>query len=138
MRFLGVLAAFVVAAIIVIPVFNNFLTQREELRQAHATLEATKERIAELEKTRALWKDPDYVRSQARQRLGYVMPGETLYVVTDPNGQSAQKTHDEKVTEVKRERRASTPWYLTLHDSLTIAGTGEANPNDVPLVNQGK
>ncbi len=34
----------------------------------------------------ARWDRPDYVRTQARERLGWVVPGETGYKVVDANG----------------------------------------------------
>ena len=34
----------------------------------------------------ARWDRPDYVRTQARERLGWVVPGETGYRVVDANG----------------------------------------------------
>ena len=34
-----------------------------------------------------LWNDPDYISTQARERLGYVRPGETQYTVVDPGAQ---------------------------------------------------
>ena len=34
-----------------------------------------------------LWSDPDYISTQARERLGYVRPGETQYTVVDPGPQ---------------------------------------------------
>lgn len=52
--------------------------EREALREETERLE---ESVEELEAEVRLWDDPAYVRAQARERLGYVMPGEIGFIV---------------------------------------------------------
>ena len=40
--------------------------------------------MAQLQKLKARWNDPAYVEEQARARLQYARPGDTVYVVVDP------------------------------------------------------
>lgn len=51
------------------------------------SMQQSQARINELNAELARWDDPDYVRAQARERLGWVMPGETGYRVIGPNGE---------------------------------------------------
>ncbi len=58
--------------------------ERTELREEAERLEAE---VAALETQLRLWDDPAYVQAQARERLGYVLPGEVGYVVVDETGE---------------------------------------------------
>ena len=125
-----------VAVIIVTPTFSRYLERQQELSEARAELSETQARIDEFQRELDLWNDDDYVRTQARERLGYVMPGQTLYVVADPREGSASQKLEEKVAEVNRDRRAATPWFVTMWDSISVAGQvdgGETN-TDVPVI----
>ena len=129
-------ASVFVALIVVLPTFARYLDKQQELRDAKARLSSVQEHNAELERELKLWKDDNYVKTQARKRLGYVMPGQTLYVVTDPSKGTATERLQKKVESVNRKRRAATPWYTTMWDSVKIAGqSGKAdNVDDVPVV----
>ena len=125
-----------VALIVVLPTFARYLDKQQELRDAKARLSSVQEHNAELERELKLWNDDNYVKTQARQRLGYVMPGQTLYVVTDPSKGTASERLQKKVESVNKKRRAATPWYTTMWDSVKVAGqSGKAdNVDDVPVV----
>ncbi len=61
-----------------------------------------------------LWSNPQYIASQARERLGYVKPGETQYSVLDP-GKDYQ---DQAQVAAAREAGPARPWIQVL--SLTV------------------
>lgn len=63
-----------------------YLSQQHDLAVAEQQIRERSAQIAELETELARWNDPDYVRAQARERLGWVMPGETGYRVVGPDG----------------------------------------------------
>ncbi|WP_414429722.1 FtsB family cell division protein [Actinotignum sp. SLA_B059] len=127
----------ILAIIIVTPTVSRFSEQQHELRAVRAELEGVQQHTRELEVEKALWNDPDYVRAQARVRLGYVVPGQRLFVGADPNEGTAQEQLEQRVATVNRERRANTPWYITGWDSITIAGNsvdGQIdNPDEAPM-----
>lgn len=60
--------------------------QGREQSALRAETERLAESVDELEAELRLWDDPEYVRAQARDRLGYVMPGEIGYIVIDEAG----------------------------------------------------
>ena len=62
-----------------------YLQQRSELDALRAEIEQRESAIADLEREMRRWQDPAYVQQEARE-LGYVMPGETSYVVLDEDG----------------------------------------------------
>ena len=70
-----------------------------------------------LENELAQWKDDTYVRSQVRERLGYVMPGDTSYVVV---GADSMKETEAGGGATPGSQDA--PWYQELRDSSRAAG----------------
>lgn len=67
-----------------------YFVQSQEIAEMRAQIVAEKEKITGLEDKLARWNDPAYVRSVARQRLGWVMPGETGYRVIGADGKPLQ------------------------------------------------
>ncbi|MFL6127470.1 MAG: septum formation initiator family protein [Mycobacteriales bacterium] len=67
---------------------KEFLAQRGEIGRLLQQQREAQARVAALEERRRQLSDPAYVRAQARERLHYVLPGETVYVVVPPSGGS--------------------------------------------------
>lgn len=63
-----------------------YLSQQHDLAVAEDEIRVRSTQIADLESELARWDDADYVKAQARDRLGWVMPGETGYRVVDSAG----------------------------------------------------
>lgn len=128
LRGLGLILVVVVALAILTPTIRHLLTQQEQLRSISAQVDAARERTEELEHQQRLWADEDYVRSQARDRLGYVMPGERSFVVTDPQTVTgaSEDTAEARAAQAARERAATAPWYVNLWESAQVAGTAPA------------
>ncbi|CAN5453377.1 hypothetical protein BH09ACT12_BH09ACT12_23100 [soil metagenome] len=57
-----------------------YLQQRGEIDSLQSTITERQSEIGDLEQEKARWLDPEYVETEARERLGYVMPGETPFV----------------------------------------------------------
>lgn len=64
-----------------------YLSQQHDLAVAEQQIRERSTQIADLEAELARWDDPAYVKAQARDRLGWVMPGETGYRVIGPDGE---------------------------------------------------
>ncbi len=63
-----------------------YLNQQHELAVAEQEISERSAQIDELEAELARWDDPAYVRAQARDRLGWVLPGEIGYRVIGEDG----------------------------------------------------
>ena len=63
-----------------------YLQQRQHIAELKAQIAQREADIDGLEREKGRWRDPAYVQSQARERFGYVMPGETSYVVLGEDG----------------------------------------------------
>lgn len=132
LRTLGLLVAVVIALAVLYPTIRHAVAQREELRSLVAQVEDARERTETLERQQRLWTDPEYVRAQARDRLGYVVPGERTFVVVDPETVTGTVPRDgaDIVAQRARERAATSPWYLTMWESVNIAGAAPAEVAD--------
>src|SRR5690606_27471489 len=95
--------------------------QQEQLRQLNADIEAAEQRTAALELELEQWQDETFVQAQARDRLGYVMPGERTFRVVDPETVVGPEAEAER--EAPRvPRRGDAPWHLALWESVSMAG----------------
>ena len=63
-----------------------YLQQRAHIGDLKDQIAAREAAIDDLEREKQRWHDPAFVEAQARDRFGYVMPGETSYVVLDEDG----------------------------------------------------
>ena len=63
---------------------RNYLDQKIALAAAVAEQRALEQQLAELHVQQAALSDPDYLRQEAKKRLQYVLPGDTVYVVQAP------------------------------------------------------
>jgi len=86
------LAMIVLAALTLAPKVQEWFVLRQQVAQAAAQVEQARNEVNNMVAERKRWEDPVYVRSQARNRLYYVMPGEVSYLVMDANGVSASDT----------------------------------------------
>lgn len=121
------------AFVLVTPTLNLYFQQMEQVRTLNEQIEAAKERNAALEREIAMWDDPDFVRSQARERLGFVLPGEQPWVVVDPEaiiGEEAQETYQQQMGYVT----PIGPWYMEMWTSIETAGSTELETRGRQLV----
>jgi cell division protein FtsB len=63
-----------------------FLNQRRQIVEMEQSIEQAKQAVDDMQAERDRWQDPVYIRSQARDRLYYVLPGEVSYLVMDTDG----------------------------------------------------
>ena len=63
---------------------RTYFAQRTEMKQLKATEAQLRAQIAELEQQKVKLADPVFIAAQARERLGFVMPGDIPYQVQLP------------------------------------------------------
>ncbi len=86
-RALVLIAVFVLLGLSYASSLRIYLDQQHQLALADQQIAERTERIAELEGELDRWSNPDYVKAQARDRLGWVMPGEIGYRVIGEDGE---------------------------------------------------
>lgn len=100
--------------------FREYLAQRGDIGEYRARVAEQQQRVADLEDARSRWKDRAYVEAQARERLRYVMPGETAYVVLEADAAPAP----DGVPERTPADSTRSPWFGDLWLSVEAAGKG--------------
>jgi cell division protein FtsB len=95
---------------------RQYVDQRRQIAALREQTKATQQRVVVLQEQVAQWNDPEYVATQARQRLHFRRPGERAYVVlgSTPNASIAPKQLTTAPTQ---------PWYASLWDSVDQAST---------------
>ncbi|WP_455134818.1 FtsB family cell division protein [Schaalia cardiffensis] len=83
-RWLSFILLLGVVMVLLVPKLYVWMKQEEELRSITIQVQLAQQRNAEMQEKLELWNDPEFIASQARERLGYVKPGETQYTVVDP------------------------------------------------------
>ncbi|WP_432548702.1 FtsB family cell division protein, partial [Kineococcus sp. SYSU DK004] len=125
-RVLVITALLLVLAVFLLPSWQKWLEQRSEIGRLEATIGQQQEDLAAMRAEQARWADDAYVRTQARARLQYVVPGETPYVV-DSQRETDAVPPAEAAASVPR---SSAAWYENIWDSLRVAGVSD--PSSAP------
>jgi hypothetical protein len=97
-----------------------YFGQAHEIASTKADIVASQQRIVDLQADVARWADPDYVRAQARDRLGWVVPGETGYQVVGADGKPLGGG-SEIESETQPLDQAKPAWWSTLWGSVATA-----------------
>ncbi|GAB2455913.1 FtsB family cell division protein [Jatrophihabitans fulvus] len=98
-RALGLGALAVLLVVVLASPVHRYLASRSDVASAGSTLSDHRREAAQLQKRLEQYRDPGYIQQQARKRLQWAMPGDTVYVVVDKGARS----------EIERTRTASTP-----------------------------
>ncbi|KLO32445.1 FtsB family cell division protein [Mycobacterium haemophilum] len=96
---------------------RTYFAQRTEMEQLTATEATLRRQIADLEQQKGKLADPAYIAARARERLGFVMPGDvpfqvqlpsTAAVSSQPGGHAAKPANND-------------PWYTSLWHTIADA-----------------
>lgn len=69
-----------------------YLDQRRQIVEMEQSIALAEEAVEQMQEERDRWQDPVYIRSQARDRLYYVLPGEVSYLVMNSEGMDFSDT----------------------------------------------
>lgn len=103
-----------------------WLQQRSDINTLSAEIATRNVEVAGLRQAQQRWHDPAYLRTQARLRFGWVMPGETGYRVIDNNGEllvSGSQLADPSVALPK----STQEWWETAWAGVVAAGRDPAD-----------
>ena len=112
-----------VAAVLVVSYASSmraYLQQRSQINDLQAQIASSQTAIKALEREKGRWKDPEYVRQQARLRFGWVLPGETAYQVIGRDGKPLEHT-DELADPSSVARTVPESWWGKVYGSLETA-----------------
>jgi cell division protein FtsB len=88
---------------------RQYVSQRAEIADLQREQEQAAERVEKLRDLKARWQDDAYAEQQIRQRLHYVLPGETGFIVVDPDAANQSRSDL---------GAADRPWYANVWDGV--------------------
>ena len=98
---------------------REYLGQRSDIRELQQQQDAANRRVAGLEEQKARLEDPSYTAALARDRLHFLRPGETAYVVIAPSAAPVTPTDARRAASAPTGPEA--PWYSQLWGSVRSA-----------------
>jgi cell division protein FtsB len=99
-----------------------WLDQRAEIADVEAEIAAAEQRVDELRQTKQRWHDEAYLRRMARERFGWVLPGEVGYRVVDENDETVGDTPQLDDPADESESADQPDWYDRMWGSVVAAG----------------
>lgn len=125
------------AFVLLFPTVRSYLTQKAENARLVQQVAQARAANENLESELKRWDDPAYVAAQARERLAFVLPGETAFRVVDPEivpdptapAVAAAGSGPALVPE-----GTTTPWYTTIWASVRAAGEAEVGGDPAATV----
>ena len=117
-RALALWAIFFILALAIAPPVKHYFTQRAQISALNSQLASDNKALEAARQELLLWQDPEYIKSQARERLHFVLPGERQYIVTEDGTAS----NTDEGTKVANSLTDGQPWYSRLIASITEAG----------------
>ncbi|MGB8391677.1 FtsB family cell division protein [Mycobacterium sp.] len=119
-------AVFCVLTLTIAGPVRTYFAQRTEVDQLAASEASLRRQIADLEQKKGKLADPAYIAAQARERLGFVMPGDTPFQVQLPPTSAVSPQPGSETGKPA----SSDPWYTALWH--TIADAPHLPPTNVP------
>jgi cell division protein FtsB len=103
-----------------------YLQQKDQIDQTKTQIAQRSAEIESLEREKQRWQDPAYVQAKARERFGYLMPGEKSYVVLDKDGKpiESQASLSSPQQVLHRDTKA---WWSKEWESVQLAGNPSAS-----------
>ena len=117
-RPLALIAIIFIFTLTLAPPIKNYFTQRAQISALKSQVATDRTALEQARAELSTWQDPNYVKSQARERLHFVMPGERQYIVTGSEITQAEP----QTTQVAKQLPEGAPWYTKLIASVTESG----------------
>jgi cell division protein FtsB len=117
-RPLALIAIIFIFTLTLAPPIKNYFTQRAQISALKSQVVSDRTALEQARAELNTWQDPNYVKSQARERLHFVMPGERQYIVTGTDITQSQP----QTTQVAKQLPEGAPWYTKLIASVTESG----------------
>ena len=96
--------------------------QHQQISALQQEIRDREKRVSQLDDEIARWNDDAYVRAQARQRLGWVMPGEIGYRVIGADGKPVGAPPEPAGPADPQADTQKPTWYTKLWGSVEGAG----------------
>ncbi len=119
----------VLAVVVLAPSLRTLVEQQQQIAELQREVDAAQTDVDSAQAELDRWSDPAYIEAQARQRLMFVYPGETSYMVTAAN--TAKKPQDAPVI-TKDIQSTRIDWLGGLLAATYQAGLTQAGADQLP------
>ncbi|WP_225310323.1 FtsB family cell division protein [Microbacterium testaceum] len=121
----------VLGTFVLVPTVGTYMDQRQQIQALRSAVQLSQSQVADLQTQRDRWSDPAYIRTQARERLGYTFPGEVVYLIDNDLPASATPQEQDDVSgEVGQ---THTDWMAQLVRSVTSSGAAQVAVPEVTV-----
>jgi len=117
-RFLIVAAFFFGVIVLIGSPLQKYFAQRTQINALQSQVAANRVALEEARKELEQWSDPNFIKSQARARLHFVLPGERQYILTNKIDLEGKDNSNKIASNVP----AGVPWYTRVIATITEAG----------------
>jgi cell division protein FtsB len=117
-RLLALIALVFIFTLTIAPPVKHYFTQRAQINALKSQLSADNSALQKAREELLLWRDPEYIKTQARERLHFVLPGERQYIVVEGENTEAQNG----TTKIASALIDGQPWYARLIASISETG----------------
>lgn len=115
-----------------------YLAQRAHMADLTEQIATTEADIADLQRETDRYRDPAFIKAQARARFGYLMPGETAFVVLDDDGEPLDQGDVALSDPEDVLSPPPTAWWATAWASMEYAGHPEDGPDLAETITDGR
>lgn len=113
-------------AVTLAPPTQHYFAQRAQISALESSVDSNRKKLEEARAELDRWRDPEYIRSQARNRLHFVLPGERQYIILGVGTQAGDVS--EGAAPINEDFPLGIPWYSRIISSITSVGVGSGNP----------
>ena len=113
------LALLVLAIVVLAPNLRIFIEQRAQIAELEASVAEHEQAVDELTDDVARWDDPAYIEAEARERLYFIYPGESSFLVID-DGATPSDTSTVPITD--QILTTQVDWVRAVLSSVFTAG----------------
>ncbi|MCJ1706961.1 septum formation initiator family protein [Microbacterium sp. VKM Ac-2923] len=113
----------VLGTFVLVPTVGTYMDQRQQIQALQGAVRISQSEVEDLQMQRDRWADPAYIRTQARERLGYTFPGEVVYLIDNDLPASSTPQEQGDVSDAVGQTR--TDWMAQLVRSVAAAGAAQ-------------
>jgi len=128
------LGLLILAVIVLAPGLRTLVEQQQQIAALEHTAQEGRDTVTHLEAELDRWSDPAYIETQARDRLLFIYPGESSFLLT--NWQAPEGDGDD-LAPTTQIRATQIDWLGGLLAATFEAGLTDATAEELPLVPAG-
>lgn len=124
---------FVLLAVMLVPPLRAYLVQQQEYRDLQQSVAEQQIAVEDLQARKEQWNDPAFIERQARDRLAYVRPGETAYVVVGAESLREESPRGSITVIDPFPGEGGQPWYDRVWESVRTGDRLDTDPEAAPV-----